>query len=121
MKTIKVIDLLNKIANDEEVPNKIIYNGSCYYNVGNKEQAYYENDEVDDNLFLYAIYNEKHLNDEVEIIEDVEEDKKIEKLNISYLSLDDSVLSQINTIHCNTVTMEEKINELIDVVNKLNK
>ena len=114
MKTIKVIDLLNKIANDEEVPNKIIYNGSCYYNVGNKEQAYYENDEVDDNLFLYAIYNEKHLNDEVEIIEDDEEDKGIKKINKGKFYgnrfPDEWEEHLIN-----------KIDEIIDVVNKLNK
>jgi len=30
MKTIKVIDLLNKIANGEEVPKKIIFLGNTY-------------------------------------------------------------------------------------------
>ena len=48
----KIIDLLNKIANREEVPPIIKYNNHIYYNVGSKEEAYYENDELDDNLFF---------------------------------------------------------------------
>ncbi len=109
MKKIKVIDLLNKIANKEKVSKCIRYQGNYYYNVGDEEQVYYENPEIDDNLFLYAVYNESHLNDLVEIIEDTpKEDKKIEKLvgesegiNINY--------SKINII--------DKINEIIDKVN----
>ena len=120
MKTIKVIDLLNKIANGEEVPeeiefrnHKFVFDGVRYYTNNGDE-------EFIDCLAKDGV-TEYWLNSEVEIIEDAEEDKEIEKLNISYLSLDDSVLSQINTIHCNTVTMEEKLNEVIDAVNKLNK
>ena len=116
MKTIKVIDLLNKIANGEEVPKCIMYQGHYYYNVGNEEQAYYENTELDDNLFLYAIHNEGHLNDEVEIIEEdtPKEDKKIEKLgafNIKKFCDDYPETAQF------ILAMFNKQEELIDKVN----
>ena len=57
MNKIKVIDLLNKIANGEEIPEKIKY-------------------ELKINTYLHCHYVPECLNDEVEIIE---EDKKIEK------------------------------------------
>ena len=72
----KVIDLLNKIANGEEVPKKIKYENDIYIHIDN--YCYYC-DET--NLILsdrvFAEYSK--LNDEIEIIE---EDKKIEKLNL---------------------------------------
>ena len=109
MKTIKIIDLLNKIANGEDVPNKIIFHGNYYYNVGNKEQAFYENYELDDSLLLYAIYNEKYLNDEVEIIEEenleeILEEKKIpEKLGVINYTEDQA-----------TALIHLKVDEIID-------
>lgn len=52
-----------------------------------------------------------HLNDEVEIIE---EDKKIEKFNVS---------KKRTNFYCTPIEMEImcKINEVIDAINKLNK
>ena len=109
----KVIDLLNKIANGEEVPKKIIYKGHLYYNVCNEEQAYYENPEIDDNLFLFAVYNEGNLNDEVEIIEDTpKEDKKIEKLD-RY----EYIINCVTDISKTLDAYQDKINEIIDKVN----
>ena len=35
MKTIKIIDLLNKIANGEEVPKKIKYENDIYKHIDN--------------------------------------------------------------------------------------
>ena len=70
----KVIDLLNKIANGEEVPKQIKYCGVNYYWTGFN----YENSEADEVLFWYCVYSEKYINDEVELIE---EDKKIETIN----------------------------------------
>ena len=71
----KVIDLLNKIANGEEVPKKIFYLDKIWY-WDIKAQDYVEDDK---RLFNYYIVDElmDSLNDEVEIIE---EDKKIKKL-----------------------------------------
>ena len=75
----KVIDLLNKIANGEEVPKKIKWRDKIWtYN--NKDQDYEINDT---DLLGYGFCNHKTLdfiNDEVEILEE----KKIpEKINIS--------------------------------------
>lgn len=123
MKTIKAIDLLNKIMNEEEVPTKIKYDnviweyvtGVCDYKNGIRY------------LFEYLLDNEKttiSLNKEVEIIE---EDKKIEKLEpvrgskLSDLIARDIVLRNTSLIelckYLNKTT--NKINELIGVVNEL--
>ena len=84
----KVIDLLNKIANGEEVPRKIKYNKKIYewkeYDCG-----YQKKEKIDwikewgyvaevNRTYFYLKHCFKNLNDEVEIIE---EEKKIpEKL-----------------------------------------
>jgi len=69
----KVIDLLNKIANGEEVPKKIKYEGKIWKLVN---KTYFSNrTELLGDYIANAIL--LSLNDEIEIIE---EDKKIEKL-----------------------------------------
>ena len=92
----KVIDLLNKIANGEDAPKKIIYKKETYY----LENRHYVDDSYTD-LFENNIYAEI-LNDEVEIIED----KKIE-----YLDLRNATI--------NEQTIEHKINEIIDKINEV--
>lgn len=76
MNKIRVIDLLNKIANGEEVPKNIKYCEYLWeYNKGNRDYI----DQDGDSVFScdnYAVLD--MLNDEIEIIE---ESKKIEKLN----------------------------------------
>lgn len=101
----KVIDLLNKIAKGEEVPNKIhikkfqcdfIFNGYTYLSDEKEQQNIY-----------WCLYSEA-LNYEVEIIE---EPKKIEKLP-----------KDITDNACATRdqrTIANKINELIDEINNL--
>jgi len=71
---------------------------------------------------LYCVHNEKYLNDEVEVIE---EDKKIYKLDWvegntfnkiqknSYLSR-----KEIQLLDSNFKELGNKINEIIDVINK---
>ena len=92
----RVIDLLNKIANGEiEANEKFCYKGEEYRHI--------------DNLFG-DYYVEEVLNNEVEIIE---EDKKIEKIPVTY---------QEN--YTNTELFEYLrccINEIIDYINKENK
>lgn len=78
--TIKIIDLLNKIANKEEVPKKIKYNNEIWKYM--KSENDYTN--VKKFLFMDNIMNydsvETFLNLEVEIIEEIEKPKKVEKL-----------------------------------------
>ena len=106
----KIIDLLNKIANGEEVPKKIKHKMI----EGNTVE------ELLDNLkYIYGVFNDsyyKALNSEIEIIE---ENKKIEKLEYSnggltlHYGKDDYAIVNHEKIIIN------KINELIDEVNKL--
>ena len=76
---IKVIDLLNKIANGEEVPKKIKIKNVIYEYRGYMyctEKANYQ--DIED--YLFGKWNFNILNDYVEIIE---EPKKIEKISWS--------------------------------------
>lgn len=80
----KVIDLLNKIANGEEVPKKIKYENYVY----EYEQEHLDYQKIGSNMDIYLFEHHSNfiLNCEVEIIE---EDKEIELIpikdfNISY-------------------------------------
>lgn len=89
----KVIDLLNKIANGEVIgENKIKIDNNVI---------------TIDTLLGSYIFDKKRLNDEVEIIE---EDKKIEKLEI----LSDNE-------HYSNAVLYGKINEIIDYINGSDK
>jgi translation elongation factor P/translation initiation factor 5A len=66
----KIIDLLNKIANGEEVPKKIKYKDFEY--IYAKEIGWYRR--IDDvGTYDEWFINKNRLNDEVEIIEEQEE------------------------------------------------
>ena len=106
----KIIDLLNKIANDEEVPKKIKIETHIFtkYNYpmgdGTFVSSYGSNNdgEYHINDFLYPQY----LNNEIEILEE----KKIpEKLN-----LDKDELRNVETPRIIDYLIESKINEIID-------
>ena len=101
----KIIDLLNKIANGEEVPEIIKYNNFIYKY--NKDICDYDGDD------LYLFGNTDKLNEEVEIIE---EDKKIEKIK-DILHIDDlipPVDENMYKIWQQTIKNHNKINEIID-------
>jgi hypothetical protein len=112
----KLIDIFNKIANDEPVPKKVKFNDEIY--TYKPEWKDYADEDEHYGLFVDTISNTyqitKMLNEEIEIIE---EDKKIEKLDLrGYYDKDIQNNSE-------WVTSEEilalKINELINEVNKL--
>jgi hypothetical protein len=85
MKTIKVIDLLIKIANGEEVPKKIKYYDLIYEFCSRCKQ--YEHFDKDKTLQIKLFEEIVDLNDEIEIIEDTsKEDKKIEYLDLEDLN-----------------------------------
>lgn len=89
----KVIDLLNKIANGEEMPKKIY----CF----DREFYLKENTYFGDTFTLMHYIQEEDLNDEVEVIE---EEKKIKKLIISNL---------------HNIVIIKKTNEIIDKLNEI--
>lgn len=96
----KVIDLLNKIANGEEVPVKIKFRNDIFRYTG----CSYYCDAMHTTFF--NIYNFAVLNERVEIIE---KNKKIEKL-------------PDKNIFCTTGEMTlvvRKLNELIDKIDKM--
>ena len=70
----KIINLLNKIANGEEVPKMIKYKGDIYI-WGNTSKKYYEQERN----YVYVSFDTYELNDEIEIIEEVE-DKEYEDI-----------------------------------------
>ena len=111
MNKIKVIDLLNMISKDEDVPKRIKYCGVNYkydvYDYFNEDE-----DDVDDEpLSSWIDFSKKDLNDEVEIIEDTpKEDKKIDKLE--KLHPVSNKKQQMNNY-----ILRDKINEIIDKVN----
>ena len=104
----KVIDLLNKIANWEKVPELVKYNGIIYNYVAiyRHGMRYIDLDETDEN-FKYLMLNVNNLNDEIEIIEDTPKDNKIEKLNEHYYHDEPALIDD----------MAHKINEIIDRLN----
>lgn len=70
--TCKVIDLLNKIANDEKLPKRIMFRNHIYYL--EKDNNYHDNyygESYDDSLFFFDDNNAKDfLNEKVEILKD---------------------------------------------------
>lgn len=109
---IKVIDLLNKIANNEKFPKKIKYMNSIWEYEKDGHMQDFQN-EIGKCLMEVIPINRAGLNDEVEIIK---EDKKIEKLNDKLgLFGDGNTQKIINELNY-TRTI---INELIDEINNL--
>ena len=96
----KIIDLLNKIANGEEVPKKIKYNNKIWnYKEGIMEYI------SDDTCFTLSNFEFDELNKEIEIIE---EEKKIPEK----IQKDD--FEGINEEEPKLWIAIRKINEIID-------
>ena len=118
---IKIIDLLNKIANGEEIPKKILLNGIVFEYQG--DDYLYKDEDKKEHWLFSASYTDKYtwlenfLKAEVEIIE---EPKKIEKWG-------EGALEEMEK--CTDYTLEdlqkyirilaETQNELIDEINNL--
>lgn len=106
----KVIDLLNNIANGETT-EKIMFQ----YNNGYKEYANINT------LFDRFTINEENLNTEIEIIE---ENKKIEKIDMfDYFTgydFDNTSRKLREHLEHNFCILNNKINEIIDYINKEN-
>ena len=119
---IRIIDLLNKIANGEEMelPKRIKCNNHILEYIG-KWQQYIGQD--DDSLSLLSIindYNYSGLNDEVEILEDnTEEIEELKRTENVY----DMTLECYHDIE-KTISNDEladKINEIIRYIKRKDK
>ena len=105
----KIIDLLNKIANGEEVPKEIFHQKQWWkYNPNND----YEGTEWGGCLLNSILINQ--LNDEVEIIE---EDKKIEEPKIDFMKEDYTLEDIVHMTTINVGKLTDKICEIIDYIN----
>ena len=71
----KVIDLLNKIANGEEVPKKIKYNDYIYIAKGNAIENFVDYCSEEDEWCFNRYVRYENLNDEVEILEGDDKDE----------------------------------------------
>lgn len=100
---IKIIDLLNKIYNLEDMPRKIIFENQAWYYCSEFQDYQTTSGYLFGDYMSHINETAKFLNDEVEITED---DKKIEFLRTT---TNDKAL----------IEFKDKINEIIDAVNKL--
>lgn len=118
----KIIDLFVKISKDEKVPSRIKSQG-LIFEFDEESRQYYEEGRLHctDYSLRSWLFNFKCLNDEVEIIE---EDKKLKKINLNY-SVPNAIYDMkalretLEEIIENQRIHEDRINELIDEVNKL--
>ena len=115
---IKIIDLLNIIAEDKELPEKFMYKGHLYYRQKTKGICY-RCDELNE-IFEECLVLED-LNETIEIIE---EPKKIEKLKIEQDTHNSNyyIKNEYGTkcgLTKHSKMIAEKVNELIDEINNL--
>ena len=120
----KVIDLLNKIANGEEVPNKIkTKNDIWIYDDKDCEGIDYR--ASDDRGYMFEVHtriNKDDLNEEVEIIEEDKKIEKLENLNVNYCR--DEMFYETLTkeqIALDISTLQKWVNKIIDKLNEVEK
>ena len=120
-KTIKVIDLLNKIANGEVVPKTILFWGK-EYKLDDEYKCYMH--KISEDIFDDFMDNnnaelDDFLNDTVEIIED---NDKLEKIKWNEKESRAGMLrtdQEIEVLARRTETLKKKITELVDHINKI--
>ena len=123
---IKISDLVNKVINREEMPKEVLFDGNIYKwcnDIGDYRKDGWGSclmiRDIFDNFDRYgSFYN--MLFEDVEIIE---EPKKIEKID-EILRIDDLIPPYGENEYKaweNIIIKQNKINELIDVVNKLKR
>ena len=120
-KDMTIIELINKIANEEGVPQKIKYKDTIYI-YSEKDQDYVECNKDDFDLLGYAFCNwitRDFINDKVEILE---EDKPIiEKIDIENDSPTHFYIKNEYGTKCSLTKhskiIVEKLNEVIEYTN----
>jgi len=115
----KVIDLLNKVANGEEVPNMVLpkwFMTNMYLHYDKETKDYYNEEETYELFGNICLF----LNDEVEIIED----KKIEKIKVEIENerTGNCYIKNEYGRNCyltrHSKIIIDKLNEIIDCINK---
>lgn len=118
MKTIKLKDLIIKIANEEKLPKRIKFHNMIWEldkHQYNELCHDYYTENRDSYLFYNKWYLTNNLNDEVEIIEEekVEEPRQIERIDqtLNRIDMGDDYYRYI-------METRFKLNEVIDAVNE---
>lgn len=108
----KVIDLLNKIANGD-IPKKIKYKDLEYRACGNGISGFTDYANDDDRYCFSAHIGVKTLNDEVEIIEDNDD--------LELIPDDELHIVKDYSTNWNCRVLKDKINELVKEINEIRK
>lgn len=120
-KKIKIIDLLNKIANKEELPQKILTNDEVWYLVEDKHGKFTYSQTKDDDwqqFIDYKLQITRSLNDEVLILDDEVEilEDNIEEIE----ELKYNVCGDVARVP-NNEQLTKKINELVKRINYIER
>ena len=121
----KVIDILDRIANGEEVPKHIHIRDVDSYTWQEDVKEYWS-DRDENNLLSDLDLSSTNLKEDVEILE---EDKKIRKIKVNYSpDIEEKIFYEDgdNPRHCvlgdaGTELLINKINEIIDKLNEMEK
>ena len=108
----KVIDILNKIANGE-IPKRIIYDDKQWtYDEKIEDYITYDDSRID---WKYTIM--EYINEEVEILD---EDKKIEEIkSLNNVGNSKDLIEFGDKQQLNNHILKDKINELVREVNRI--
>ena len=115
-KKIKLIELLNKIVNGEDLPKKIKIQ-EYVFELSKDYEHYYYNEDVE--ITHLINHNFSNLNDEVEILEDNTEEIEELECEESKMYCDTQLIESTKTAKQEDII--DKINELVKAVNKLRK
>ena len=108
----RIIDLLKKIANGEEVPKRIRIDHWCYKFEWIEHQSNYYDKHNEIDLMSCLSCDKEELNYEVH---EIEEEKKIpEKLIPTSLKGIDNLDKKIEIAHIDTISVIGTVNEIID-------
>jgi len=116
----KIIDLLNKIANGEDVPEKIKLTCGYEYEYKTDELGFLDYIRVNTGNHLFGedyVLDEANINKEIEILED---NKKIEKLEFAHTTYYCEEAKEFYEVFdANLRDVKDKINEIIDKLNEM--
>ena len=113
-KKIKIIDLYNLIANEDNLPQRIVFRGTIY-NWDSGRYLHYEDKISNEESFLEGICTEMVLNDYVEILNDELLEDNTEEIE-ELLTIEDYECDKTD-IRLN----RNKINELVKAINQIRK
>ena len=124
MKTIKIIDLLNKIANGEEAPEKFRYVEKTYERIDDDAIMCYICTTTG-KLLLDVLVDTHDLRDNIEILDEEDEFEDIEKIDYKIFKSNISNRKIIDIHSQELAKIKGKINQLIKnqkkIISQLNK